>query len=112
MKFVMGDAFGLELDSESIDLIFADFGVGDRMNEFLSRNWESLRPGGFLVCHSTLTNTRTRKWLDSLRKKEGSLPPEEYEMLSLLEPHKRFQNSITIVQKRKGYTEPIYSEFA
>jgi hypothetical protein len=37
--------------------------------------------------------------------------------VSLLEPHKRYQNSVTIIQKRKesngeDFEEPLFSEFA
>ena len=40
------------------------------------------------------------------------LPAGEYVELSLLEPHKHFQNSISIFQKRTHYKEPLYSEYA
>jgi predicted O-methyltransferase YrrM len=36
-----------------------------------------------------------------------------FEILSLLEPHKKFQNSVSIFRRMdNGYTEPIYSKFA
>ncbi len=36
----------------------------------------------------------------------------DYELLSLLEPHKQFQNSVTMLRKRvHGQHEPIYSNF-
>ena len=35
-----------------------------------------------------------------------------FEMVSLLEPHKQFQNSVTMLRKRvHGQHEPIYSNF-
>ena len=98
-----------------------DFGVGSRMKEYASNVWKFIRPGGFLVCHSTLTNERTRTWLEAVRQRKGAdetgIPADEYAELSLLEPHKRFQNSVTILQKRVGgggaqFSEPLYSEYA
>jgi len=120
LQFLQGDAFDA-LDShfsqsESIDLLWCDFGVGSRMAEYAARVWKFLKPGGFLACHSTLTNARTRDWLEAVRAHKGTkvtgIPANEYSELSLLEPHKRFQNSITILQKRAQYEEPIYSEYA
>ena len=120
LQFLKGDAFDA-LDThfshdETIDMLWCDFGVGKRMAEYVSRVWRYIRPGGFLVCHSTLTNERTRLWLEGVRRRAGvdvtGIPAGEYAELSLLEPHKRFQNSITIIQKRTRFEEPIYSEYA
>jgi hypothetical protein len=115
-SFLQCDAFDLELEEASVDVLWCDFGVGARMKEFAAGAWASIRPGGFLLCHSTLTNTNTRDWLETVRSQQGEdvtgLPSGEYVELSLLEPHKRYQNSISIIQKRKGYEEPLYSKFA
>ena len=36
----------------------------------------------------------------------------EYETLSLLEPHKRYQNSVSIFQKRNGgWAEPVHTMY-
>jgi len=120
LQFLKGDAFdALEThfsEDESIDMLWCDFGVGARMRDYVSKVWRFVRPGGFLVCHSTLTNARTREWLEAVRQRRGEaetgLPTDEYTELSLLEPHKRFQNSMTILQKRQRFDEPIYSEYA
>ena len=120
LQFLKGDAFdALEThfsEDESIDLLWCDFGVGARMRDYVSKVWRFVRPGGFLVCHSTLTNVRTREWLEAVRQRRGDsetgLPADEYAELSLLEPHKRYQNSMTILQKRQRFEEPIYSEYA
>jgi len=125
LHFLKGDAFDA-LDThfsqvESIDLLWCDFGVGSRMREYASNVWKYIKPGGFLVCHSTITNRRTREWLEGIRSGKGvdetGIPADEYEELSVLEPHKRFQNSMTILQKRVGqsgaqFAEPLYSEYA
>jgi predicted O-methyltransferase YrrM len=115
-QFLRTDAFDLELPDESVDVLWCDFGVGSRMKDFVAGAWSSLRPGGFLLCHSTLTNKNTRDWLEAVRNRQGQdvtgLPVGEYVELSLLEPHKHYQNSISILQKRKDYEEPLYSTYA
>ena len=66
IQFLKGDAFELELGETCVDILWYDFGVDSRIREFVSSAWSSLRPaGGFLLCHSTLTNLNTREWLDS-----------------------------------------------
>ena len=119
LSFRKGDAFEelRTLEPGSVDVLWCDFGVGSRILDFVSGGaWESIRPGGFLLCHSSLTNMNTRAWLEKVRsrapKEETGMDPKDYAELSLLEPHKRFQNSITILQKRAGFTEPVYSQFA
>jgi len=116
LDFVQGDAFELELPPNSVDVYFCDFGVGSRMKDFAQNMWPAIRPGGFLLCHSTLTNRRTRSWLEAVRRKapfeDTGIPVDECVEVSLLEPHKHYQNSISILQKRIGYEEPLYSEYA
>ena len=66
--------------------------------------------------------TKIQGWLEAVRSRREQditgIPPDEYSEVSLLEPHKRFQNSITLLQKRKDsetgaqYEEPLYSKFA
>lgn len=120
LEFLRGDAFdALDThfsETESIDLLWCDFGVGSRMKEYAASVWKYIRPGGFLCCHSTLTNRRTREWLESIRQQADEeytgIPSGEYVEVSLLEPHKRYQNSITVLQKRIHYEEPLYSEYA
>ncbi|KAL3909291.1 MAG: hypothetical protein SGILL_008144 [Bacillariaceae sp.] len=120
-EFLQGDAFDLDLGVETVDLLWCDFGVGVRMKDFMLSAWSCIRPGGFLLCHSTLTNANTRQWLEAIRarapKDDTGIEPDEYVELSLLEPHKRYQNSVSIIQKRKSrhgdkYEEPIYSQYA
>jgi len=122
LEFRKADAFDMKLPNASVDVLWCDFGVGSRMREFISSAWDCVRPGGFLLCHSTLTNENTRRWLEAVRERKPKevtgIEPEEYVELSLLEPHKRFQNSVSILQRRTAattgdpYEEPVYSQYA
>ena len=89
LEFIQGDAFELDLPENSVDILWCDFGVGSRMGDFCRNHWKSIRPGGFLLCHSTLTNQRTREWLEAARSRGAEevtgLPPDEYVEISLLE---------------------------
>ena len=40
-------------------------------------------------------------------------PPTLLQHISFLERHKRFQNSVSVLQRRpEGFAEPLYSEYA
>ena len=124
LQFQNSDAFDMELEPSSVDVLWCDFGVGSRMKDFLASNWDCIKPGGYMLCHSTVTNENTRRWLEGIRsrlpKATTGIEPDQYVELSLLEHHKRFQNSVTILQKRESstagnavvYREPIYSQYA
>ena len=113
-------------------LASSDKRVGGRLDEFLRAWWPRLRPGGWLIVHSTLTNAVTRHWLEKTRaatdaaaaeaadgapdapprRAAEALPRGEYRELSFLEPHKRYQNSCSVFQKRSGgYAEPILTSY-
>ena len=129
-----------------VDMLWVDFGVGDRLDAFLRLYWPSVKPGGFVVVHSTVTNRATRAWLERVRrgefawletrgdavdartneKKRKRNPSvaekgvsrrvserDEVHHVSFLEPHKRYQNAFTVLQKRpRGWREPVYTDEA
>jgi len=78
------------------------------IDAFFGEVWPRVAPGGYVLLHSTLTNSAAREWLGSVHDASWGPPGG---VLSLLEPHKRFQNSTTLLQKRPaGYAEPVYSK--
>ena len=139
-----------------VDMLWVDFGVGDRLDAFLRLYWPSVKPGGFVVVHSTVTNRATRAWLERVRRGEfawlepsadggegnekkddaertargkrerdpdrserrperarSSAVTDEVHHVSFLEPHKRYQNAFTVLQKRpRGWGEPVYTDEA
>lgn len=54
-----------------LDVLWLDFGLGTgaRIESFLEAWWPRLRPGGYLILHSTLTNAVTRAWLEMQRER-------------------------------------------
>ena len=101
------------------DFMFIDLGAANRVEGFMEAWWPRVRPeGGMVMVHSTLTNALSRGWLERMREKGRSEPAPPYgafETISLLEPHKMFQNSVTLFQKRGGpfgrYDEPVHTKF-
>ena len=74
--------------------------------------------------HSTVTNAATRQWLEKMRSRIGApfAPPPcgatpdafgtGFRELSFVEPHKRYQNSCSIFQKRPdGFAEPLHTSY-
>ena len=99
-------------------------GAGKHLDKFFSQWWPRLRIGGYMLVHSTLTNALTREWLERVRSRvhgsrthnggEGVMGAGSLNM-SFLEPHKMFQNSFSIFQKRGDktgqYKEPVLTKF-
>jgi len=82
--------------------------VGQGLDVFLGEVWPRVAPGGYVLLHSTITNSVVRQWLENVQNAKWGPPGS---VLSFMEPHKRFQNSTTLLQKRpEGYAEPIYSK--
>lgn len=100
-----------------LDLLWIDFGAGAHLKKFFHAWWPRLNDhGGMALVHSTLTNELTRSgWLEGMRRRRGDtgrLGGAQFETMSFLEPHKLFQNSFSIIQKRgDGWAEPVYTKF-
>ena len=102
--------FDLQYEDEEIDFIWLDFAAGSKLNEVFNRWWGRLKNGGFILCHSTLTNSMTREWLEDMRKRENN--KWTFESVSFLEPHKYFQNSFSMFQKRENnYKEDVLTRY-
>jgi hypothetical protein len=144
LRFTVGDAMETatceqlveELGGEGrVGLLWIDFGDGDRLDEVLLDHgyWDLVNPdGGLVMVHSALTNASSREWLARMKqlacsdKTPSHMTGEDadvpsmygpFEVLSLMEPHKMRQNSVTML-RRKGrcaqepYEEPIFTQYA
>ena len=126
------DAFNPDLSATlapgvQFDFLWIDLGAANRIETFLKNFWFRVKPGGYVAVHSTLTNSLSREWLEKMRAlarnggKNADGTTSEYgvfETMSFLEPHKLFQNSFTIFQRRDAhpidsseYAEPVLTKF-
>ena len=95
------------------DMAWLDFGQGEKLGEFIEKIWPSIRPGGLVLCHSTVTNSLTRGWLEKMRSRANDVTDVlgTFATMSFREPHKLFQNSFSIFQKRKNFDEPVFTKY-
>jgi hypothetical protein len=76
---------------------------------FFDHFWADLDPdGGLLLMHYLLTYPEGEAVLEYIKATQR-LRPDELELVSLLEPHKLTQNSLTLIRKVSGYTDPVYA---
>ena len=126
------DAFASELPSTlaipeapCFDMLWIDLGAAHRIAGFFDAWWSRVNPeGGLVIVHSTLTNALSRQWLEDMRRlaknggrdSDGTSPYGGFTTMSFLEPHKMFQNSCSIFQKRGDalsgdWTERILTKY-
>ena len=66
--------------------------------------WERVSAdGGLCLLHSTLSNHRNWAFVQELKLQQATESFRDFELLSLLEPHKWAQNSCTLLRKTSGY---------
>ena len=88
---------------QTYDLIWLDYGNGeDYIDSFLTF-YNLLNLGGTLILHSTETHVYGRLFLREIEL----MKDRSFEMMTFVEPHKKFQNSFTVFKKVKPY--PLYS---
>jgi predicted O-methyltransferase YrrM len=113
LEFHGGDFRGLSKKFHGqppFDLVWFDCGSLDEYTDFLEEYWGLINPdGGFLVLHSTLTNLQIRYVVQGLKLKQATEQFNRFELLSLLEPHKWRQNSLTMIRMLSPRTEKLYS---
>lgn len=96
----------LRTDPYSYDFMWLDVGNGANYLNLFNSVYNRTMEGGYIVVHSTETNVYGRLFLAELKLRNYN----NYELLTFLEPHKKMQNSFTVIRKYKNV--PIYTEFA
>ncbi|MCA9661456.1 MAG: class I SAM-dependent methyltransferase [Myxococcales bacterium] len=93
-----------------IDLLWLDAGRYRTFTAVAREYWPLLAAdGGLWMIHSTLTNLEGQAFLRELKLRQATVAFNDYELVSLLEPHKLAQNSVTLVRKISGELERIYT---
>jgi len=89
----------LPADFPAIDLLWIDGTNPRTFRQF----WPRVRPdGGLCMLHSTLNNHANWQLISELKEEQaGSFG--DFELISLLEPHKWQQNSCTLLRKTSSY---------
>jgi predicted O-methyltransferase YrrM len=114
LQFYDGDFRGMsgKFNSELLpfDFVWFDCGGFQEYTDFLAEYWSIINPqGGLLLLHSTLTNLQIRSIVQDLKLKQATDHFNKFEMLSLLEPHKRRQNSVTMIRMLSADMEKIHT---
>jgi hypothetical protein len=86
--------------AEVVDLAWFDCGGYAEYRDFLDLYWDRVRAdGGLLALHYTLTVPNHERVLAELESQRRAGSRGQFEMLSLLEPHKLMQNSVTLIRR-------------
>ncbi len=114
LRLYQGDFRGmskeLAKEHEQIDFVWFDCGGLQEYVDFLGEYWNLVNSnGGIIVLHSTLTNMALSGVIANLKLKQATDAFNKYELLSLLEPHKLIQNSLTMIRMTSGLRTQIYS---
>tara|TARA_Y100000589_G_scaffold330592_1_gene380726 strand:+ start:214 stop:912 length:699 start_codon:yes stop_codon:yes gene_type:complete len=98
-------------DSElPIDLLWLDCGDLNAYQIFLKEYFPLVnKSGGIVLIHSLLTNLHGQFFLKQLKLSQATNQFNDFEMISLLEPHKTRQNSLTMLRFISNESTQIYS---
>lgn len=89
--------------AQHLDFAWFDCGGYQDYRDFLDLYWDHVEPrSGLLVLHYTLTVPSHERVLAELAGQRDTGKLGRFEMLSLLEPHKIMQNSLTLIRRCNG----------
>jgi hypothetical protein len=108
LTFIQSDPSG-QKDRIAKEHLPIDLAWNDASNywSFFNEYWELLNPdGGLLLLHNTVNSSSLGNSiiLKNLMLKHFS-SPIDYEILSIVEPHKMNQNSFTMIRKTAGFRD-------
>ena len=114
LKFHEGDFFNFadKLPKEDLpfDLIWLDCGDLNAYEHFKNFYFPLVnKNGGLILIHSLQTNFHGQMFLKNLKLEQATVNFNKYELISILEPHKLRQNSLTILKSVENLRTNIYS---
>jgi hypothetical protein len=83
------------------DFAWLDFGTGQKYMFYVDSLFKKLKPGGFIIVHSTEGNLLGKLFTTDLKLLMNY--NHNFEMMTIVEPHKRIQSSFTIIKKNCEY---------
>ena len=106
----IGYAEKLPRDEPPFDMVWFDCGTIDYFQHFRRAYWPLVsRNGGLILIHSLATNFHGQMFLSELKLEQATKSFSEFELMTLIEPHKRRQNSITLVRLTGALHTQIHS---
>ena len=106
-NFIRTDLFDYidKYKAQRYDFVWLDYGDGPTFMEVFNFFFQNLNENGIIVFHSTESNLWGRYFTSQVKLLQQTR--NDIEMITVLEPHKHFQNSFSIF--RKTSNNPIYS---
>jgi predicted O-methyltransferase YrrM len=106
----IGYADKLPKDEPPFDMVWFDCGTIEYFQHFRRAYWPLVsRNGGLILIHSLATNFHGQMFLSELKLEQATKSFSEFELLTLIEPHKRRQNSVTLIRLTGGLHTQIHS---
>jgi hypothetical protein len=94
-----------------LDFVWLDCGGLPNYMAFQNEYWKLIDPnGGLLLIHSLVTNLQGQFYLNQLKLAQATNSFHAFELLSLLEPHKGVQNSVTMVRMISKLALNLYTD--
>jgi Methyltransferase domain len=92
------------------DFVWFDCGGLREYEDFIDEYWEIINPnGGIILLHSTQTNLDLQLFIQTIKLRQATSEFLDFELLSLLEPNKKIQNSVTMIRMTSKVKNPIYT---
>jgi predicted O-methyltransferase YrrM len=106
----MGYAEKLPKEEGPFDMVWFDCGTIEYFQHFKRAYWPLVnRNGGLILIHSLATNFHGQLFLSELKLEQATKSFTEFELMTLVEPHKARQNSVTMVRMTGGLHVQIHS---
>jgi predicted O-methyltransferase YrrM len=106
----IGYADKLPKDEPPFDMVWFDCGTIEYFQHFKRAYWPLVsRNGGLILIHSLATNFHGQMFLSELKLEQATKSFTEFELMTLIEPHKRRQNSVTLIRLTGALHTQIHS---
>lgn len=106
----IGYADKLPKDEPPFDMVWFDCGTIEYFQHFRRAYWPLVsRNGGLILIHSLATNFHGQMFLSELKLEQATKSFAEFGLMTLIEPHKRRQNSVTLIRLTGALHTQIHS---
>ena len=106
----IGYADKLPKDEPPFDMVWFDCGTIEYFQHFRRAYWPLVsRDGGLILIHSLATNFHGQMFLSELKLEQATKSFSEFELMTLIEPHKTRQNSVTLIRLTGALHTQIHS---